>query len=163
MNQKYAFYYNGEISGVIEAYDPEEYSSKLPHYTPNPDDPWSIDDGETPTPKQLGITFKANLIGKFTTSGVVKWVALSSEKGLFAYTSGADPHPVVYWYIKKKGYTYEPSEQTISTFEKIALMIEQDVDNTYGGQTNANTFRNNKEVHATSKVYDPDTNRQTTL
>ena len=157
-----SFYINKEISGIIEAYDPEEYQEALQKYLTYqemPDGiplPNTIELSPTPTPKELGITFKANLIGKFSTSGTVKWVAMSSDRGLFACTSQTDPRPVRYWYIKKKGYTYEPSEPTISSFEQIARMINDDGDVTYGGSTNANTFRNNGELHTTVKCYDPD-------
>lgn len=155
-----SYYSYGELSGVISAYDKDEYTAALGYYQADPDNPdWGRHDlGSSPSPESLGVAFKANLIGKYTSNGTTKYVALSSEKGLFAYTYSRRPYPgnvVAHWYIKKKGYTYEANEANMSTFEKVALMIEKDSDASWGGATNAAVFRKAGEIHATTRCYDP--------
>ena len=82
-----SFVSNGPMSGSVQCYDPEETND--PSHHPE-------------------FVFTATIVGKITTvSGSTKWVAMSSERGLFGYVHMAYPDPIKYWYIKTKGYTYD--------------------------------------------------------
>lgn len=135
-NAYISFYNNGEISGTVTCYDPEEVTGDpLQHK-----DKW----------------FTARLVGKITLPGKsVKWVAVSEERGIFAFINTGSPSPVTYWYSKKKGYSYEGTTPELSTFENIAQMIENDPDSTYGGISKANYFRNHGEVSGNFRCFDP--------
>lgn len=132
-----SFVSNGELSGTVTCYDPEEV----------PSDPLSHRDK----------WFTAQIVGKITIPGKsTKWVAVSSEYGIFAYKDVAEVNPVTHWYSRKKGYQYEGSDAGLSSFEKIAKMIENDNDSTYGGSTNAASFRSNGELSGSVRCYNPD-------
>ena len=135
----FSFKENGELSGTVKCYDPAEVpagSTALEH------------------PE---IWFDAEIIGKITLPGKsVKWVAVSADRGIFAFEMlGFIVWEVKYWYSNKKGYKYQGSAPGVSTFETIAQMIEKDPNIVYGGTEHATQFRNNKEISLTMKVWDP--------
>lgn len=136
-----SFYNNGELSGTVYCVDPNEITS-----------------GSAAELNEK--KFAARLIGKITLSGKsVKWVAISSDRGIFAYTENRYVKSVSHWYQKQKGYKYIDSggEESISSFETIARLIEQDTDSSWGGSTAASSFRNNGKISGSiSKAYDPD-------
>ena len=129
---------NGELSGTVSCYDPEdlkEGQSILDH-------------------KELWFT--AQIVGKITLPGkTTKWVAVSSDKGIFAYVDVAEVNPVTHWYTHHKGYQYSGSDPGMSSFEDIAKIIEKDSSSTYGGLTNANAFRTNGRLSGAVMLYDP--------
>lgn len=132
---------NGELSGTVKCYDPEE-----------------IPAGSTAL-EHPELWFDANIVGKITLPGKsVKWVAVSADRGVFAFEMlGFIVWEAKVWYSRKKGYKYQGSAPGVSTFETIAQMIEKDPSSTYGGTEHATQFRNNKEISLTMKVWDPGT------
>ena len=100
--------------------------------------------------------FDANVIGKIDIPGKsTKWVAVSSERGVFAYINMQYPcNPVTYWYTTKGGYKYTaPTDSKEVTFDDIAEMIENDTTAYYGGSTLANQFRTNGRLSTTAVCY----------
>lgn len=134
-----SFYNNGELKGTTRCYDPNDIPDHLHPYT------------------YLQYWFDAQNVGKITLQGKsVKYIAVSEDRGIFAYTvTQAEGPKVVHWYNKHKGYKYEGPAAGISTFEEIAKMIEKDTTNGYGGTNAANDFRNNGRINGTVKCYDP--------
>ena len=137
-NAAISFYNNGELTGTITCYDTRE-----------------ITDGDPRAHRDKWFT--ANILGKITLSGKpTKWVAFSSDRGVFAYQDVSEANPVTHWYSEKKGYKYTASEPGLSSFETIAKLIENDSNATYGGTTNADSFRSNGNISGSVKCYDPD-------
>ena len=145
----HSFEANGELSGTVKCYDPEQVpagSTALEH------------------PE---IWFDAELVGKITLPGKsIKWIAVAPDRGVLVYVlsdyvSSLERFKMVFavkhWYTQKKGYKYQPTAPGVSTFETIAQMIEKDPSATYGGTEHATQFRNNKEISLTMKVWDPGT------
>ena len=130
---------NGELSGTVTCYDPAEITDGHPMLH---DDLW----------------FEARLVGKITLQGkTTKWVAVSESRGIFAYVNNNSAvKPVTHWYVKKSGYEYKGKEPELSTFEKIARMIENDPDSTYGGSTAAQQFRTSGNISGSVNCYDPE-------
>ena len=149
-----SFYANGELSGDITAFDPDDIPREdWPSQNPNWDNFMPASDYD-----MKKYYFNAKLIGKITLTSdgtplSTKWIAVSNNRGVFAYTSTSSPHPVKYWYLKKK-VVYQETDPVISSFEKIAQMIQNDTDLEYGGQSNADNFRNNGQSNSTIKIYD---------
>ena len=129
----WSFHDNGEMSGSAKCYDPDDPSNLV----------------------------EARIVGKITLSGKsTKWVAVSGNRGIFAFiittVGGKTVCKITHWYSQHKGYKYQGEDAGLSTFEKIAQMIEADTNSTYGGSTNATSFRNNGAISGSVKCYDPD-------
>ena len=139
-NAAISFYNNGELSGTVYCIDPSEIS--------------------TGSAAELNEKkFAARLIGKITLTGKsVKWVAISADRGIFAYTENRYVKSVAHWYDKTKGYKYtEGGEPSLSSFETVAQLIEKDTDASWGGSTAAASFRANGKISGSvNKAYDPD-------
>lgn len=84
---------NGQISGSVNCYDPDETSSPSTH------------------PE---FVFKAQIVGKFGSAGSIKYVAMSNEYGIFAYTHSAYPDQVRHWYVRAKGIAHEDVKALIT-------------------------------------------------
>lgn len=134
-----SFYANGELSGQVTVWDPEEDGHPDPFPGDNRDK-W----------------FKARLVGKITLPGKsTKWVAISSERGIFAFVKvGSEASPITWWYTKQRGLSYEASETVFSaSFEKLLEIVLQDTSE-YGGQAVVNSLRANGEQGGTVTVSD---------
>ena len=134
-----SFYANGELSGQVTVWDPEEDGHPDP-FPGNNRDKW----------------FKARLVGKITLPGKsTKWVAISSERGIFAFVKvGSEASPITWWYTKERGLSYEASETVFSaSFEKLLEIVLQDTSQ-YGGQAVVNSLRANGEQGGTVTVSD---------
>lgn len=129
---------SGQVTGSVKCYDPSEMPDIYPM-------------------QHLDLWFDATNIGKIVLPGrTVKYVAVSGDRGLFAYEIRENCPRVMYWYSKEKGYKLQTPESALSTFEKFAKMIEEDTDATWGGTTAANSFRDNKRISGSvNKAYDP--------
>ena len=140
-----SFYANGELSGSIKCYDLNDIpSGGNPKNYP---DKW----------------FDARLIGKITVNGTSApiWVGVAADRGAFAYTGLRTGNKVIHWYSETKGMIYQESaagvyDSSQDNFEKIAQMIAQDTDSTYGGSTAATQFRNFGKISGSVKAYDPE-------
>lgn len=136
-NAALSFYENGEITGSVLCYDPDDIPDSDP-------------------PAHLNLWFNAQNIGKITLSGYpTRFVAISADRGIFAYEGRLNGPRVMHWYDKHKGYKYEGAGSGISTFEEIAKMIEKDSSTNYGGSEKATEFRNNGRISGSVKCYDP--------
>ena len=137
-----SFKENGELSGTVTCYVSEE-----------------IPDHDIPAHKDK--CFTAHLIGRITLVGrTVKWVAVSEDRGIFAYVgSSGGAHAVTHWYSQHTGYTYEETAPGSSTFsgasDSYAMMIAKDTNPTYGGVNNANDFISNGRIGGSVNCYDP--------
>lgn len=133
-----SFYNNGEITGSIRCYDPSELPDSYPM-------------------QHLDLWFDARNIGKITLSGYpVRYVAVSEERGIFAYEGRQDGPRVVHWYTRTKGLKYQNPESGISSFDRITKLIEQDTDPSWGGTSAATSFKNNGKISGSvNKCYDP--------
>ena len=129
---------SGQVTGSVKCYDPSEMPDIYPM-------------------QHLDLWFDATNIGKIVLPGrTVKYVAVSGDRGLFAYEIRENCPRVMYWYSKEKGYKLQTPEAALSTFEKFAKIIEEDTDTTWGGTTAANSFRDNKRISGSvNKAYDP--------
>ena len=138
----YSFQENGELSGTVTCYVSEEIPD---HDVPAHKDKW----------------FTAHLIGRITLSGrSVKWVAISEDRGIFAYVgASSSAHAVTHWYSQKTGYKYEATDPGSSTFsgasDSYAQIIAKDTNASYGGVTNANDFISNGRIGGSVNCYDP--------
>lgn len=129
---------SGQVNGSVKCYDPSEMPDIYPM-------------------QHLDLWFDATNIGKIVLPGrTVKYVAVSGDRGLFAYEIRENCPRVMYWYSKEKGYKLQTPEAALSTFEKFAKIIEEDTDTTWGGTTAANSFKDNKRMSGSvNKAYDP--------
>lgn len=140
-----SFKNNGELSGSKRCYDPNEVidgnGTTIGNNYKDHQDKW----------------FTCRIVGKITLPGkTVKWVAVCEDRGVFAYVDTGDPSPVTYWYFKEKGAKYEPENPGLSSFDKIAEIIEKDPDANWGGSAAATSFRNNGKISGSvNKCYDP--------
>ena len=136
-NAAMSFYNNGELSGTVYCIDPDEITTGT-------------------ASEKNEKKFDARLIGKIALSGKsVKWVAVSSDRGIFAYTDNRYTKSVSHWYSKKKGYKYDGAATGESTFDKIATLIEKDTNANWGGSTAATSFRSNGKISGSAnKCYD---------
>ena len=159
-----SFYANGELSGTVECIDPDEQVALADIEQGFVNDHINDYIQSRPTYDETKIKkFTAKLVGKITlknSSGSllsVKWVAISSERGIFAYVENRKYNMVSYWYVKEKNVKYESEGKgaNISSFETIAQMIEKDPDPTWGGAANATAFRNGGKINGSiGKAYD---------
>lgn len=137
-----SFYNNGEIGGSVLCYDPSELPDSYPM-------------------RHKDLWFEARNIGKITLTGYpVRFVAISEERGIFVYEieyqRRQDGLRVVHWYTREKGLKYQNPESGISSFDRIATLIEQDPDTSWGGPTAAQSFKDNGKLSGSvSKCYDP--------
>ena len=140
-----SFYWdNEELSGTVYCIDPDEITTG--------------DIAELNAKK-----FEAQLVGKITLPGqTVKWVAVSTERGLFAYENTRHINIVRHWYLKynesKSGtkYKYTPSSSGKSSIEDYAKLIEDDTNASWGGAAAAASFRANGRISGSvNKCYDP--------
>lgn len=136
---------NGELSGTKKCYDPNEVidgnGTVIGNNYKDHKDKW----------------FTAKIVGKITLPGkTVKWVAFSNDRGVFAYVDTGEPSAVTHWYLQKKGLTYDGEDPGLSSFNKIAEIIEKDSDTNWGGTTAADSFRNNKKMSGCVRFFDPD-------
>ena len=95
-NAAMSFYNNGEKSGTVKVYDPEDFKQ-----------------GESPYDHKER-WFDARIIGFISlTNTTLKVVCVSGDRGIFAYAvagGGNNNYAVTHWYSKKKGYTYNGAE-----------------------------------------------------
>lgn len=136
---------NGELSGTKKCYDPNEVidgnGTVIGNNYKDHKDKW----------------FTAKIVGKITLPGkTVKWVAFSNDRGVFAYVDTGEPSAVTHWYLQKKGLTYDGEDPGLSSFNKIADIIEKDSDTNWGGTAAADSFRNNKKLSGSVRFFDPD-------
>lgn len=133
-----SFKNSGAVTGSVQCYDPSEMPDNYPT-------------------NHLDLWFDATNIGKIVLPGrTVKYIAFSGDRGLFAYEGRQNGPRVMYWYSKKKGYTFQTPEAALSTFKKFVKIIEEDTDATWGGTTAAESFKNNGRISGSvNKAYDP--------
>lgn len=92
-----SFRTNGRMSGSVnKAYDPNRCTAQQAAADPK-------------------LVFSAELIGKFTTNGALRYVALSEEYGLFGFNSGARGIiPATHWYNRTSGVKYDNTSGLVS-------------------------------------------------
>ena len=93
-----SFRSNGKISGTVnKCYDLTEHTEQEAKNDPN-------------------LVFTAEIVGKFTLNGILKYVAISKEYGVFGFNGSARNYvPATHWYQKAKGLTYDNVSGFIST------------------------------------------------
>lgn len=141
-----SFYEHGELTGTVTCYDPNEVI--------NTDG--DVIDGHPE--KYKNCWFTARLVGKIgptTQSGpVAKQVAISADRGVFAYVHGAYPNAVTHWYSQRKGYHYQGGDSGISSEDRIADFIAKDASDAYGGQARADSFKAMGRLKGDVTIYD---------
>ena len=141
-----SFYSHGELTGTVTCYDPNEVIDADGH----------VIDGHPENYKNCWFT--ARLVGKIgptTQSGpVAKQVAVSADRGVFAYIHGAYPNAVTHWYSQRKGYIYQGGDSGISSEDRIAEFIAKDASDAYGGQARADSFKAMGRLKGDVTIYD---------